>query len=522
MPKACGGSLIWGGRVQSGLLTAKLGGIMQVLLNAIYLAFRSRRHSSSGFWTRTLAGATACMMSVSSLVAGQLALTWQDNSDNEDGFEIERSVPGETFGLLATVDADAAAFEDASVLPGREYEYRVRAFNAFGYSGYTNVSVGKAPNTAPVLGDLEDISVLKGEALPLFEFSVSDEESPVGDLSVEALSSNEALVPMDAITVQLGEGTGTVSVDPVGTATGTATITLLVSDGVELAERSFQVEVLPNYAPTVGTLQAVNVLDGQSVGPVSFAISDAEYEASLLAVTGLSMDESLVASESITIGGSGAERTVQFTTKSGVSGTTTLRLAVSDGVNVTNGVLRVNITKNAAPTVSGLESVYTIDGDGALDALTFTVADPETAAGSLAVSVSASNGLIVSQYGLKLGGNGAQRTLDVTPQPGMNGTLVITVAVSDGVHTTTQSFNLRVLAPEQIVRILDFKIADRLAVVEVENRPGATFSLWKVHTLDGAWAQVEDIQTVVGDGSTTLIDPTPVDSPVCYRVIASE
>ncbi len=472
-------------------------------------------------WTG-IVSAVFLLLGMTGVHAGQLSLTWQDNSDNEDGFEIERARLGEGFGLLTTVGADAEAYMDASIVPGREYEYRVRAFNAFGYSGYTNVSVGMMPNTAPSLGDLEDISVLKGEDLPAVEFSFADAESDAADLVVEAISSNLALVPLTGISVELGDGTGTVSVNPTSSATGSAVVTLLLSDGVDVAQKTFTVEVLRNLAPTVGSISAVDAFDGQAVGPVAFTISDAETAASELTVVGTSMDESLIASDSISIGGSGANRTVSFATQSVVSGSTTIRLAVSDGVNSTNGVLRVNITKNAAPVISGLEDNYTIEGDGSINALAFTLSDRDTALSSLDVSVSSSNSLIASQFGLKLKGTGSQRTLDITPNPGMTGTVVVTVSVSDGIQTAAQSFNLRVVAPEQVVKILGFTVDQSLAVVEVENRQNATFSLWKIHSVDGVWERVEDVKTVVGSQSTTLIDPTPIGAPVCYRVIASE
>ncbi len=471
---------------------------------------------------RKIVAAILVSIGMVSAQAGQLSLTWQDNSDNEDGFEVERSLLGESFGILATVGPDEEAYVDESIVPGLEYEYRVRAFNAFGYSGYTNVSVGVMPNTAPTLGELEDISIYKGESLPVAEFSFSDAESEVGDLVVEAISSNLSLVPLEGISVELGEGTGSVLVEPTGSGTGTTVISLLLSDGVEVSQKDFEVEILRNLAPAVGSMSAVDVYDSQTVGPYEFTISDAESAASDLVVVGDSLDESLIASDSVVIGGSGENRTVSFTTQPGVSGTTTIRLAVSDGINTTNGALRVNISKNSAPVIAGLDDTYTIEGDGEINSLAFEVSDRETPAASLEVSVRSSNSLIVSPYGLKLKGSLNQRTLDVTPNPGMTGTVEITLSVTDGIHTVEHVFNLRVLAPDQIVTILGFTIENSLAVVEVENRVGETFTLWKIHSIDGAWESVDDVEVIVGESSTTLVDPTPIDSAVCYRVIASE
>ncbi|MBK1876616.1 fibronectin type III domain-containing protein [Pelagicoccus mobilis] len=454
--------------------------------------------------------------------AGQLSLTWQDNSDNEDGFEVERALVGESFGLLSTVGPDSESYVDDAVVPGLEYEYRVRAFNAFGYSGYTNVSVGAAANSAPEIGEIDNVSMLKGESAPVAEFSFADAESSASDLLVEAISSNLSVVPLDGISVELrDDGRGHVVVEPRFTA-GAADITVILSDGAEAVQRVFSFEVLNNLAPTISSVSAVETFDGMSVAPVGFTVSDKESDASELLVTASSLDESLVASDSISIGGSGSNRTVAFETLPDVSGTATIRLTVSDGVNQTHGALQVAITRNRAPELNGLEELYTIESGGRLSGVAFDVADVETAVGNLEVDVRSSNSAIVGPIGLRLEGTGANRTLDVTPNQGAYGSVEITVSVSDGGKTTSHTFTLRVLPPEAIVKILGFSIEERLAVIEVENRPNATFSLWKIHSRDGAWEKVDAAEISADATSTIIIDLTPVESAVCYRVIASE
>jgi hypothetical protein len=60
-----------------------------------------------------------------------LRLTWDDNSPDETGFQIERESPsGAGFALLATVAADVRTYDDMSVVPGTPYCYRVRAIGA--------------------------------------------------------------------------------------------------------------------------------------------------------------------------------------------------------------------------------------------------------------------------------------------------------------------------------------------------------------------------------------------------------
>ena len=63
--------------------------------------------------------------------AFQVNITWTDNSDNESGFEIERSTTGSggTYSLLATVGSGITSYNDVTVSPTTEYCYRVRAVN---------------------------------------------------------------------------------------------------------------------------------------------------------------------------------------------------------------------------------------------------------------------------------------------------------------------------------------------------------------------------------------------------------
>jgi fibronectin type 3 domain-containing protein len=66
----------------------------------------------------------------------EVELTWQDNSDNEDGFRIYRN--GEE---IATVGANVTSYTDTGLQPGTSYNYRVVAFNESGESS-TGVSTG--------------------------------------------------------------------------------------------------------------------------------------------------------------------------------------------------------------------------------------------------------------------------------------------------------------------------------------------------------------------------------------------
>jgi len=98
---------------------------------------------------------TAGIMSETSII-----LTWEDNSDSESGFRIERSfTSGSGYAVIGMTAADAIFYADNSVAEGTRYFYRVCATLESIQSDYSNetsaITVLVAPTglTAGVMGD---------------------------------------------------------------------------------------------------------------------------------------------------------------------------------------------------------------------------------------------------------------------------------------------------------------------------------------------------------------------------------
>jgi alpha-tubulin suppressor-like RCC1 family protein len=69
----------------------------------------------------------------------EINLSWQDNSNNEDGFEIQRRTSYTSYNILVTIASDVTSYKDIGIIEGNAYYYRVRAFNTLGdYSAYSN------------------------------------------------------------------------------------------------------------------------------------------------------------------------------------------------------------------------------------------------------------------------------------------------------------------------------------------------------------------------------------------------
>jgi glucose/arabinose dehydrogenase len=66
-------------------------------------------------------------------------LNWVDNSDNEDGFTIERMENGGVFEIIASVPANITFYKDI-IEEKTNYQYRVNAYNSNDESGYSNTA----------------------------------------------------------------------------------------------------------------------------------------------------------------------------------------------------------------------------------------------------------------------------------------------------------------------------------------------------------------------------------------------
>jgi len=97
----------------------------------------------------------------------QIELNWQDNSNNEDGFIIERKSENESSWLqVRTIGANITFFKDDLLSPNTKYYYRIKAFNSYGYSLYSNEDSAKTlpiSNPPPSIDYINPSAVKKGE-----------------------------------------------------------------------------------------------------------------------------------------------------------------------------------------------------------------------------------------------------------------------------------------------------------------------------------------------------------------------
>jgi VCBS repeat-containing protein len=300
------------------------------------------------------------------------------------------------------------------------------------------------PPTITVIGPAstnEDTPITVG-------FTVGDVETLPGSLVVSATSSNEAVVDSDSGISYGGSGASrNVNLNPVASASGSTTITVTVSDGIATASQSFVLTVNAiNDPPTITAIADASTNEDTPV-TVNFTIGDVETLPGSLVVSATSSNDAVVDSDSgISYGGSGVSRNVTLNPVANASGSTTITVTVSDGTATASQSFVLTVTAiNDPPTITAIADASTNE-DTPLT-VNFTIGDVETLPGSLIVSATSSNNAVVdSDTGISFAGSSASRNVTLTPMPNAFGSTTITVTVSDGSLTASESFTLTVNA----------------------------------------------------------------------------
>lgn len=151
-------------------------------------------------------------LTAQALSGGRVALAWQDNSDNEAAFRLERrrnNAGG--FQLLANLAPDTTVFQDTGLTPGDTLTYRVSARNNLGGSPFSNeamVTVPDLPPPPPVLLDADSVSTT--EVALTWRRPPGDPERILVDARrTLTRDGSGALTAVDEAFVQVGESMGT-------------------------------------------------------------------------------------------------------------------------------------------------------------------------------------------------------------------------------------------------------------------------------------------------------------------------
>ncbi len=304
-----------------------------------------------------------------------------------------------------------------------------------------------AGNSPPSISNILDQTTDEDTATPAIAFTVSDVETPADSLVLDVESSNTTLVPEGNIVLGGSGNDRTVTVTPAANQSGTATITISVSDGTDTSSDSFVLTVnAVNDAPMISDIDDQTTDEDTPTSAIAVAIGDLETVGDSLTLSAESSNPGMVPISNIVFGGSGVNRTVTMTPAANYHGQATITVIVSDGEASSSESFLLTVNPiNDAPTLSDVPD-QTTDEDTPTGAISFAVGDLETDAGALTLDIESSNTALVPEANIVLGGSDMARTLTITPTANQSGSATITLHVSDGVASDSDSFVLTVNA----------------------------------------------------------------------------
>jgi hypothetical protein len=87
----------------------------------------------------------------------------------------------------------------------------------------------------------------------------------------------------------------------------------------------------PNNPPQISSIPNQSIAAGQTLGPISFTVTDDKTSPANLQVARNSSNTAVVPNNRITLGGTGPNRTITIMPPANANGTTTITVTASDG-----------------------------------------------------------------------------------------------------------------------------------------------------------------------------------------------
>lgn len=405
---------------------------------------------------------------------------------------------------------------------GKEYFIAVDGVN--GTSGVLEFAYKL--DVAPTLTGLKDVVLKQNSAGSTIQFKADDSLAGSGGLTIRLLSSDPGLIDPAKIVVGSTGADRTIELTPEFNRVGTATLTLLVEDGVNVTTGTLNVTVeAVNQRPTAAELNVALAEDSEQA--VVLGGTDPEGKALTFKLLTQPARGKLT----------GTAPNLTYLADTNTFGNDQFTYSVSDGllesspVTVTLSVVAVN----DAPSITKVADVTGKAGTPT-DALKFSVADLDTDLASVSVLAQSDNQILVADGNIIVTGTGADRTVTVYPSAEKTGKAVITLtAIDEGGGTASSSFTLSIAsAPPtlstqpQSVTVLEGETAAffvqargtgpftyqwRKDGKDVVSRTGGTFSIAKVTAADaGKYSVVvkTPVGTVTSEEATLTVTPKVV------------
>lgn len=211
------------------------------------------------------------------LSTNSVEVRWNDNSNNETGFEIYRAVgTPAAFRFVANVAAGAGGqmtFTDNNLFANTNYIYRVRATGVGGNSAFTADAMARTNNNRPVVAPVANIS-MRHSSQRTINFIATD-------VDAEPLTITSLNAPAFGTFTSSASG-ASLLLNPASTEEGVYSMSVIATDGNGGADTAnFTITVNSNYIPVIAPVANISVNEGTNTN-IQLSATDQDGNGSLV------------------------------------------------------------------------------------------------------------------------------------------------------------------------------------------------------------------------------------------------
>ena len=219
-------------------------------------------------------------------------------------------------------------------------------------------------NTVPGVSLIVDQTLPVNSSTGPLPFTVGDPVYAANLLTLGAIASNPTLVPATNIVFSGSLSNRTVTVTPALGQSGSALITVIVTNPAGMTAGSqFSLLVTNGGLPGISVIGNQVIAANTNTGPIPFTISDPAYNVSLLSLGALCANTNLVPAAGLVFGGAISNRTLTVTPASNQTGSVLITVTVTNPAGATAfSPFTLSVT-NAGGTTPGSGS-WLVDASG--------------------------------------------------------------------------------------------------------------------------------------------------------------
>ncbi len=346
-------------------------------------------------------------------------------------------------------------------------------------------------------------------------------------LTVTATSDNTALIPNPTVNYTSPNATGSLSYTPVANASGTATITVTVTDNGGTANgatntiaRTFTVAVTSvNDTPTLDVINnPAAILEDAGAQTINLAgISAGGGESQTLTITATSNNTALIPNPTVTYTSPNTTGSLSYTPVANASGTATITVTVQDNGGTANSAVDL-LTRTFTVTVTSVNDTPTLDvinNPAAIledaGAQTINLAGISAGGGesqTLTITATSNNTAVIPNPTVTYTNPNATGSLSYTPVANASGTATITVTVQDNGGTANSAVDL--LTRTFTVTVTSVNDTPTLDVI---NNPAAILEDAGAQTINlagiSAGGGESQTLTIAATSNNTAVIPNP-------------